>query len=114
LIIVNSVDPRNSDLNAPVFPARHANLEFGFALDQPMHERAKGLGFARPVDARLQRNARIEVPADQQNAPSSTEHRNVRRPEIARRVDDHRHPFGAFDPPALRPNPRRHPSSAAG
>ena len=79
-------------------PAQQEDLEVGIALYQPKHEIAQGVGLARqPLFGQF--DARVEVPADQHDAPPRLQHRLAAGLEVIARIDDQPRPRRRLPPP---------------
>src|SRR3546814_9172346 len=93
-------DARHDELRQSAeIPAQYVDVAVGTILREPQHVMAERL--AATVLIRGQRDARVEIPADQQDAFLRALHQPGEQRIIIGGVDDHPRLARAFDPPAI-------------
>ncbi len=86
--------PPEQRLDRAGVPAEQENLQLRLTLDERVDEVAHRLARCLVM---VQNDARVEVPADQQDLPPRIQHRAACHTEIFLRIDDDRHAIGLLD-----------------
>ena len=88
-------------LQGAEIPLEDVNLPLGPVARQAKEEMAERLAF--PLLVRIERDARVEVPADDEDTFLSRRHGRGNDVIIIACIDDHRRFFGARDAPDIAP-----------